>query len=156
MSPFAAATVALAAGEGIDALAAAYLERPAGPANLVPATVAGDRGEAEPLAHRLLTAGPTGVEAAGSLQTHLHYAERFPVAARVGELVHDVATGVRAQTAFDVACSWARAGEPERALGWVATALSDGFTASALLDGEPDLAPVRALPGWQEVRARLP
>jgi len=30
-----------------------------------------------------------------------------------------------------------------------------GFRAPGLLDGEPDLAPVRALPGWPAVRSRL-
>lgn len=155
VSPFATAMVAVVAGEGLDRLVQAYLGRPAGPSNLVPATVVGDRGEAEALAQRLLAAGSGGVEAAGSLQTHLHYAERFRPAALVGELVHDVATATRAQTAFDVACSWSRAGDPERSLRWLAVALSDGFTAAGLLDGEPDLAPVRALPGWSEVRARL-
>jgi len=96
-----------------------------------------------------------GTEAAGSLQTHLHYADRFRPAALVGELVHDVVGPGRAQVAFDVACSWARAGEPDRALRWVEVALRDGFGAAALLDGEPDLAPVRALPGWPAVRGRV-
>jgi len=155
VSPFAPATVAVAAGEGLDQLVSAYLAQPSGPANLVPATVVADRGDAEALAHRLLTAGPAGTEAAGSLQTHLHYADRFRPAALVGELVHDVVGPGRAQVAFDVACSWARAGEPDRALRWVEVALRDGFGAAALLDGEPDLAPVRALPGWPAVRGRV-
>lgn len=155
VSAFATATVALVAGEGLDALVHAYLDRPSGPSNLAPATVVGDRGEAEALAHRLLAAGPVGQEAAASLQTHLHYAERFRPAALVGELIHDVASTTRAQVAFDVACSWARAGDPDRGLRWVAVAVSDGFGAVGLLDGEPDLAAVRALPGWADVRARV-
>ena len=52
-----------------------------------------------------------------------------------------------AQTAFEVACSWARAGQPDEALRWVEAAVDAGFRAPGLLDGEPDLAPVRALPG---------
>ncbi|HEX4901979.1 MAG TPA: site-2 protease family protein [Acidimicrobiales bacterium] len=155
VSPFATATVALVAGEGIEPLVRAYLDRPAGPSNLAVATVVGDRGDAEALAHRLVAAGDVGVDAATGLQTHLHYAERFRPAALVGELVHDEAAATRAQTAFDVACSWARAGEPERGLRWIVTALQDGFSATVLLDGEPDLAAVRALKGWPQVRDRL-
>lgn len=155
VSPFALAAVALAAGEGVDAMVRAYLDRPGGPSNLVPATVAADRGEAEHLARRLLSEGRAGAEAAAGLQTHLHYAERFAAAAEVGELVHAAVSAGRAQTAFDTACSWARAGDAERALGWVAVALDDGFHVPRLLDGEPDLAAVRALPAWSEVRGRL-
>lgn len=152
VSPFATGAAALAAGDGVDELVRAYLERPGGPSNLVPATVAADAGAAEVLARQLLTAGAAGAEAAAGLQTHLHYAERFDAAARVGELVHDAVPGSRAQTAFDVACSWSRAGDPERGLRWVAAALDAGFTVPRLLDGEPDLAAVRRLPGWEQVR----
>ena len=155
VSPFVPATVAVAAGEGIDALVDAYLTRPSGPANLVPASTVADVGQTEALTRRLLAGGATGAEAAGGLQTHLHYAERFADAALVGELLHDVVTGARPQVAFDTACAWSRAGDAERGLRWVSTALDDGFHAPGLLDGEPDLAPVRELPGWGPLRARL-
>jgi hypothetical protein len=73
----------------------------------------------------------------------------------VGELVYQARPRSPAQTAFEVACSWARAGNAEIALRWVGVAVDAGFRAPGLLDGEPDLAPVRALPGWAAVRARL-
>ncbi|HSP01877.1 MAG TPA: M50 family metallopeptidase [Acidimicrobiales bacterium] len=155
VSPFVPATVAVAAGEGTDALVDAYLARPSGPANLVPASTVSDAGAAPELARRLVDAGPSGVEAAAGLQTHLHYADRFADAAAVGELVHGAAGASRAQVAFDTACAWSRAGDPERGLAWVSTALDDGFHAPGLLDGEPDLEAVRARPGWPDVRARL-
>lgn len=155
VGPFVGPTARLAAGEGVDALVAAYLTNPSGPSNLVPATIAADRGEAVVIARRLVDAGPPGPEAAGSLQTHLHYAERFADAAAVGEVVHAAGPPGRAQVAFDVGCSWSRAGDVERALSWVRQAIADGFAAPALLDGEPDLAPVRAHSGWGEVRSTL-
>jgi len=155
VSPFVTATVALAEDGDLAPLVDAYLAAPSGPSNLVPAAVAADRGRAEELARHLLSAGAPGLEAATSVQTHLQYAERFEAAALVGELVHDVAAAARAQIAFDVACSWARAGDAERGLVWVETAISDGFAAAGLLDGEPDLDAVRALPGWPVVRARI-
>ncbi len=54
--------------------------------------------------------GPTvtGREGAATLQTHLHYGDRFREAAEVGEAVFAAEPASPAQTAFEVACSWAR------------------------------------------------
>jgi hypothetical protein len=131
------------------------MAEPSGPPNLVPATLLADAEAASPLAAALVAKGPVGVEAAGSLQTHLHYAERYRDAAEVGELVFAASPRSPAQTAFEVACSWARADRAEEALRWVEAAVDAGFKAPGLLDGEPDLAPVRALDGWKAVRSRL-
>ena len=155
VGPFVRPTVDLACGDGIDGLVAAYAANPSGPSNLVPATVAADAGAVVHLARALVDAGAAGVEAASGIQTHLHYGERFEHAAAVGEVVYARQVTGRAQTAFDVACSLARAGDVDRALTWVGRALDDGFGAAGLVDGETDLAAVRAHPGWPEVRARL-
>lgn len=155
---FLQASVALAQGYAdlaVDLFETAYLADPGGPPNLVPATVLADREQAVPLARTLVEAGPQGIEAAGSLQTHLHYAERFRSAAEVGEQVFAAGPPSPAQTAFEVACSWARADRADEALRWIEAAVDAGFKAPGLLDSEPDLAPVRALPGWTAVRARL-
>lgn len=157
-SPFLQASVALAQGhDGLasDLFEAAYVAEPGGPPNLVPATLLADKGLAVSLAAMLVDEGPNGVEAASSLQTHLHYAERFQTAAEVGEQVFAAGPRSAAQTAFEVACSWARAGRADEALRWVEAAVDAGFKAPGLLDSEPDLAPVRALPGWTAVRSRL-
>jgi Zn-dependent protease len=138
-----------------DLFEAAYRADPGGPPNLVPATLLADAGRAVPVAARLVAAGRPGVEAASGLQTHLHYAERFQAAAEVGEQVFAAGPQSPAQTAFEVACSWARAGSADEALRWVEAAVDAGFRAPGLLDTEPDLAPVRALPGWPAVRSRL-
>ncbi|HEY8545855.1 MAG TPA: hypothetical protein VIL36_12435, partial [Acidimicrobiales bacterium] len=85
-NPFLAASVALSQGqEGLatDMYEAAYLAEPDGPPNLVPATMLAKAGLAGPLVSILVEKGPVGVEAAGSLQTHLHYAECFETAAEV-------------------------------------------------------------------------
>jgi stage IV sporulation protein FB len=138
-----------------DLFEAAYRQDPGGPPNLVPATLLADRGRAVPVAARLVASGRPGIEAASGLQTHLHYAERFRAAAEVGEQVFAAGAQSPPQTAFEVACSWARAGQPDEALRWVEAAVDAGFHAPGLLDGEPDLASVRALPGWAAVRSRL-
>ena len=153
VGPFVQATIVLAAGGGADALADAYLAHPSGPSNLVPASVAADTGHAVQLAQRLVAKGDAGRQATASLQTHLHYAERFDHAAAVGEVLFATGGPARAQVAFDTGCSWARADAPERALEWVRRAVDAGFAAPTVLDGEPDLAPVRALPGWADVRS---
>jgi Zn-dependent protease len=158
-NPFLRASIALATGGPVemadDLFEAAYRAEPGGPPNLVPATVLADTGRAVPVASRLVASGRPGVEAASGLQTHLHYAERFQAAAEVGEQVFAAGPQSPAQTAFEVACSWARAGSAEEALRWVEAAVDAGFRAPGLLDSEPDLAPVRALPGWPAVRSRL-
>ena len=157
-NPYLRASIALVTGPvemADDLFEAAYTAEPTGPPNLVPATLLADSGRAVPVAARLVAGGRPGVEAASGLQTHLHYAERFRAAAEVGEQVFAAGPQSPAQTAFEVACSWARAGQPEEALRWVESAVDAGFRAPGLLDGEPDLAPVRALDGWPAVRARL-
>ena len=80
--------VALGSDGAIDALAAAYLANPSGPSNLVPATITAEHDDVVALARRLIEAGPAGREAAASIQTHLHYGERFADAAAVGEVVY--------------------------------------------------------------------
>ncbi len=131
-----------------DLFESAYKAEPGGPPNLVPATLLADQGRAGAVASRLVKAGPVGVEAAGGLQTHLHYAERFGAAAEVGELVFQAKPRSPAQTAFEVACSWARAGNPDIALRWV------GAGGRRRLPG-PGPARRRARPGVGAVAARL-
>lgn len=154
VGPFVAPTVAVAAGEGLDALVAAYLANPSGPSNLVPATIAADTGNAVMLARSLAGQGAAGLDAGGSLQTHLHYADRFDHAAAVGEVLFPV-SGSNAQIAFDTACSWARAGDADRSIAWLRRAVASGFAAPKLLDGEPDLESARRHPDWATVRASI-
>ena len=157
--PFLVASVDLASGDVGDGIARfrnAYLAKPDGPASLVPATLIAQTGRAAELAGVLLAdRSGTGPHAATSLQNHLHYAKQYEAAARVGELIHDDGRASKAQTAFETACSWAQAGDPDKGLDWLRQAVSDGFTAASMIDGEPDLAPVRALPAFDELRSRL-
>ena len=73
----------------------------------------------------------------------------------MGEVVFAADPPSPAQTAFEVACSWARAGEVDRAAEWLHRAADAGFRAASLVDGEPDLAAVRTDPRWPVLRARL-
>lgn len=141
--------------EGLDALVSAYAARPSGPSSLAPAQQVAKAGLATDLAERLLGRRGAGAEAASNLQSHLHYADCFRESAAVGELVYADGRASRAQTAFEVACSSARAGDNDKAMSWLGRAIDDGFQAGALLDGEPDLAPLRLRADWPVARARV-
>jgi Zn-dependent protease len=143
------------AGEALPAFTDAYLARPTGSDSMLAAALVGDAGLAEPLTSRLLaTGGERGVEAAVNLLHHLRYVSRNGAAAAVGRLLYVDGRASRAETAFDVACAVSRAGHPDEALLWLEHAWAAGFRSVALLDGEPDLEAVRALPAWPLFRAR--
>jgi hypothetical protein len=151
-------TRALAEGrtaEGLDALARAYAARPSGPSSLAPAQQLARSGQAAALAARLLAPKGAGPAAASTLQSHLHYADRFRESAEVGELIYADGRANRAQTAFEIACAAARTGDNDRAMAWIGRAIDDGFQAGALLDGEPDLASLRIRPEWSAARSRV-
>ena len=156
--PFLRAAAALSVGDAraFELFEAAYVAVPGGPSNLVATEVLARSNAATAIARRLVTrADGRGREGAGSLQTHLHYADRFTEAAEVGEVVYQAGPPSPAQTAFEVACSWARAGQVDRAAHWLEQAADAGFRAATLVDGEPDLAPLRTDPRWPVLRARL-
>jgi stage IV sporulation protein FB len=156
--PFEAGARALAQGQtqhGLDTLAKAYAMRPSGPTNLAPAQALAQSGHTVPFAARLLSSTPGGPQAVATLQSHLHYANRFAESAAVGDLLYRDGRTNRAQTAFEVACALARTGANESAMDWLRRAVADGFVAWALLDGEPDLAPLRLRPDWASLRANL-
>jgi hypothetical protein len=156
--PFLRAASALAGGDraAFGLFEAAYVAVPGGPSNLVATEVLARSGAATAVAKRLVDRSDgKGREGAGSLQTHLHYADRFREAAEVGEVVYAAGPLSPAQTAFEVACSWARAGEVDQAAAWLDKAADAGFKAASLVDGEPDLDNVRADPRWPVLRARL-
>jgi Zn-dependent protease len=158
VDPFLRAATALSIGDpqAFELFEAAYVREPNGPPNLISTEVLARAGAATAVAKRLVERPDgKGREGAGSLQTHLHYADRFAEAAEVGEVVYAANPPSRAQTAFEVACSWAKAGNVDRAATWLETAADAGFRAPSVVDGEPDLATVRADPRWPVLRARL-
>lgn len=157
-SPYLRASTALATGsaDAFELFEAAYAAHPGGPPNLVATDLLARAGAATAVAQRLIArADGSGREGAATLQTHLHYGDHFRAAAEVGEVVYEAGPPSRAQTAFEVACSWARAGELEQAVAWLGQAADQGFRAATIVDGEPDLAALRADPRWPLLRARL-
>ncbi len=156
--PFLRAATALAGGDraAFELYEEAFVSAPGGPSNLVATEVIARTGAAVAIARRLVDRSDgRGKEGAGTLQTHLHYAGQFEYAAEVGTVVYAADPPSRAQTAFEVACSWARATDVDHAMEWLERAADDGFRAATLVDGEPDLEAVRADPRWPLLRARL-
>jgi Zn-dependent protease len=99
----------------------------------------------------LAAVGPAG--AAGAMNG-LYYAGRYAEAAQWGERA--LAAGVGdPYVAFNVACSWARAGDTDRALAVLGHAERLGLTDVRRLDTDPDLAPVRERPEYAAIRQRI-
>lgn len=90
--------------------------------------------------------------AAHKLQGAAFQAGDVDAACRLGELLYERASDPLA--AFNVACCVARLGRPQDALSWLERAREAGFEDLEVLDGDEDLDPVRALPGWADMRAR--
>lgn len=157
LDTFLVASVAAAAGrddEAVDQYERAFTATTTLPNLVVPKVIA-NAGIAQRLATRLLDDPTIDVDATAELQNHLHYAGAYREAAQVGELL--VADGRRsvAQSSFEVACSWARAGDVEAGTAWLTRAVSEGFHAARVIETEDDLATVRAHPGYQAVVAML-
>jgi len=109
---------------------------------------------------RLLTIGTAGAERLVRLQADLHDTGRFEDAVRVGQRTFPVVVGLghpgaAAHVAYNVACSASRAGRSAEALTWLETAVEHGFSDRDLLDGDPDLAPVRTTAAFEALRSRL-
>lgn len=85
------------------------------------------------------------------LQVTLHEAGRYPDAAAIGSRAWGI--GLHDRTiAYVLARSSARMGDAQGALGWLRVAVSAGFDQFSAADSEPDLAPVRTLSGYAELR----
>lgn len=158
VNPYLRACSALATGEAdaFELFEEAYVAQPSGPPNLVTTDLLARSGAATVVARRLIARPDgSGREGAATMQTHLHYGDHYRAAAEVGEAVYAAEPASPAQTAFEVACSWSRAGEVEQAIVWLGRAADEGFRAASIVDGEPDLEAVRDDPRWPLLRARL-
>ncbi len=150
--------LALEAGrtpEALDAFVEAFGRSQSGPWSIIVAEGVGRTGLVEELADRLLASPAAGVDALVHLQSHLHAAGRFPEAALVGQRAFDAGPEQPAHVAYDVACSWARAGKPDDALDWLERAADAGLAEPGLVDDDPDLAPLRSSARYLAVVARM-
>lgn len=93
-----------------------------------------------------------GARALQIVATEAFYAGHHEGAARIGELLFECFH--QASDAFNVACSLGRAGKRREALEWLEKAVEAGLADPSVLDTDADLEPVRALPEFQQIRAR--
>jgi Zn-dependent protease len=92
-------------------------------------------------------------EGAVGAMTALYGAGRFAESATWGERA--VAGGTGPLVAYETARAWARAGEPDRALRTLDDAAQLGFADVTRAVADPDLAPARALPAFEDVARRI-
>jgi hypothetical protein len=78
----------------------------------------------------------------------------FAEAATIGEAF--LRSKENATIAYNTACCWARAGNPELALSTLMRAVRFGWRDWAQIDGDEDLAVVRATAGFQSWRLTQP
>jgi Zn-dependent protease len=89
-----------------------------------------------------------------SAQHAAHQVESYAVAAELGALVYRIAPGANGLAAFNVACSLARLGDSDAALGWIGAAVDRGLPDPGVLDTDPDLAAVRTRAEFTDLRRR--
>jgi Zn-dependent protease len=135
----------------------AHLERayvPGPPAVAGTADAAVAHALVEPLAARLLAHGDVGANSARVFATQLA-ASGYPAeAGRVAEGVYATGQAPLADAVLAARC-WAGA-DPMRSMSWVDRAIDHGLADGTGIDADPALAATRALPGWPNVRGRLP
>lgn len=155
-SPLVQRMVALAEGKQEETLAPAFIQCD----DVVAATIAARMVSAAGLLDRLIEELRTVAVLPGglprnngyrALQLGLHHAARFRDAARVGDIVFQSEPGPL--VAYNVACSWALAGETEEALAWLDRAVEHGFRDTTLLDQDNNFDRIRDTDGFRALRS---
>jgi Zn-dependent protease len=121
---------------------------------LVHAVAAGDW----PAARELVGAAQGGPGAALVAQTVAFRGGAHRESAELGEAflaLPSLDGEVAPLVAYNAACGWARAGEPERGLAAFRRAADLGFADLTAVDSDDDLAPLRPLPGYDEARQQV-
>lgn len=112
--------------------------------------------------HRLddalaVVTGPLGERAGNGVASvvghALFQAGQYEDAARVGE--RSFAFDPHPMLAYNVACSWGRAGHPDKTLSWLNHAIDIGYRDLSEVDDEADFASLRGSPAFAQARARL-
>lgn len=136
-------------------LASAHRRRPGDAAGAFLAAALMESGRLDEAVELALRGDPaaTGPNTRAVVGAGLFRSGRLREAARLGEVSFD--HDPHPLTAYNVACAWARAGEPSRALGWLERAADAGFHDLAAVDSDPDLAALRHEPGFDELRRRV-
>lgn len=87
-------------------------------------------------------------------QLSAHQLEAWSTAAEIGAALYRLQPDAPGLGAFNVACSLARGGETEAALGWLGSALERGLPDPTMVETDPDLASLRSRPEFAELLRR--
>ncbi|MBW3614904.1 MAG: rhomboid family intramembrane serine protease [Actinobacteria bacterium] len=139
----------------IELLAAAHRSRPGDAAGALLARALVEAGRLDEASHLALAAEPeaTGPNTRAVVGAGLFRSGRLEEAARVGEVSFN--SDAHPLTAYNVACCWARQGQPAEAMEWLERAADAGYDDLATLDADADLAVLREQPGFEDLRRRV-
>jgi len=160
-TPLVRRMVGLAQGQDAETIAPAFVRCD----DLVAATVAARLIAAAGLLDRVLrelselpaevgsasAPGPPTANGYRALQLGLHHAGRYQESAQVGEALF--ARHPEPLVAYNVACSWALAGDAIEALTWLDRAVDHGFRDTALLDHDVNFDTLRDTDGFRALRS---
>ena len=154
-TPLVRRMVALAQGADADPIAPAFVQCD----DIVGATVGARLVASAGLLDRVLdelaalapSPGVSKTNGYRALQLGLHHAGRYPEAARVGDVLFFQEP--EPLVAYNVACSFALAGDETAALAWLDRAVDKGFRDTALLDHDTNFDSIRDTDGFRAVRA---
>lgn len=154
-SPLVRRMVDLAQGREADPIGPAFIQCDDLVGATVGARMVGSAGLLDRVLDELGAAGPlpgfptsNGLRA---LQLGLHQAGRHRESARVGDVLF--VQEPDPLVAYNVACSWAVAGESGLTVAWLDRAVDQGFRDTAVLDQDPNFDAVRATDGFRALRA---
>jgi serine/threonine-protein kinase len=138
----------------LEKLEAAFWEAPGDSAALVLGAAYVERKKPEKVVELLRKADRAiGLPALDRLGAALFHSGAFEGAFEIEQLSWQ--RFPHARFAYNAACSLARMGRTDDALAWLARAVNAGWDDAASVDGDPDLAPLRADPRFAEIRARV-
>lgn len=141
--------------EALALLDKAYRAQRFGPAAAMVANAVARANLHHALAQRFLAPGGAGPDAAALFAAHLHVAGRYEESIAVGNAALDAGSGDRGQLAYNLACSYARAGDVHGAFEWLGRAVDLGFSDVALFQRDPDLEALRHDDRYDAVLRRL-
>lgn len=144
------------ADDALGAFGAGFRMVQFGPWSSIAAAIIARAGLTDALLDRLAADEHVHVGALVQFQSHLHYAQRYPEAARAGERAFAAAPADPGQVAYNVACDWALAGDTDVAMAWLERAVSEGFASRSQIGDDPDLASLRSNGRYEALLARLP
>ena len=88
-----------------------------------------------------------------NLQNDAFNNHEFEIAGRAGALAYEQKPDPN--TAYNVGCAFARAGDSTQALVWLERAIASGFSNKNHLATDPDLESVRSQPGFDDILKRI-